>query len=105
MPVMRSAGSGATIMRPISLFCSLILGLFVDAACNYCAMIVSKVNGSFPGRLLLFLVADNQVDGGGGLGWWAYVRRRAPNSSRGPSFVLAFGTKMSAMRIVVCFDA
>ena len=100
---------GRSSICPISLCCSLIWECFVAAACNYYSNIVSKVKGSLPGWFLCFLVACSRVDGGrrivGAKAWRAYARCQAPNSSRGPSFVLAFVTVMITMRIVACFDA
>ena len=94
---------------PIGLCCSLIWGCFVAAACSYYSIIVSKVKGSLPGSFICFLVACSRVDGGrriwGGKAWRAYARCRAPNSSRCPSFVLAFVTLMIAMCIVAFCDA
>ena len=48
---------------------------------------------------------EGGVEDWGEEAWRAYARCRAPNSSRGLSFVLAFVFVMIAIRIVACFDA
>jgi hypothetical protein len=109
MPVTPLAGPGAALSASVA-------ASFRAVSLLQIAIIVSKVKGSLLGWFICFLVAGNCVDkrggvgrlGGGGLGgraWRAYARCRAPNSSRGLSFVLAFVIVMIAMRIVACFDA
>ena len=100
---------GRSSSCPISLCCGIIWGCFVAAASKYHSITISKVKGSLPGWFLCFLVACSRVDGGrriwGGKAWRAHARCRAPNSSRGPCFVLAFVIVMIAIVIVACFDA